>query len=560
MRSKLLIGIVSAATALSATLILVGCGGGGGPLAPPPNNNGQPSVSAQFLALLPDGQKGATYVGDATCNGCHASSGKGVHRPIARTAKTRGRDVPSPPQIDLAGWQGTQHFKIGVGCEQCHGPGSKHVAAPGPDTILSVLSPQPSVSATTIQSVTNPIVCGQCHADIIGDYESSKHAELVLEPPGLGPGQNGSKTCMRCHDGQFRADLIDNTIDNGSGGPAYNRIATIETNIAALTTSSPFALTTPSDMANYANAAVNTASCADCHDPMRATGVKLNDKGRDLQLLRSSFNDSAANYPGGVTYPTNTTGYLTTFNQSCGVCHAGGTSTGADGRDAKLKSSTSRQSFHENPQYPMLIGAANAGSEYITSNGNPLNQPPAQRNTAHAEGTGGTWDQCVHCHMPNGGHTWTVKLNISCLPCHSADDAQARLAIQGLIQNGLAALRTRMSNWASANLGDPDFWEYTSHISDLGKTPPSSTVENSIPIEIKRARHNYYFILRDASWGVHNRVYTQYLLNIANMNLDTLGIARAPSAQMSRAQVMSILSHDIEVSRRSAARDTGKDI
>ncbi|MGC8668137.1 MAG: hypothetical protein ACP5VE_08495 [Chthonomonadales bacterium] len=62
MRSKTLVATVSGATALTATLILMGCGGGGGPLKPP-TNQPPPSVSQQFLQLLPPAQQGGNLRG-----------------------------------------------------------------------------------------------------------------------------------------------------------------------------------------------------------------------------------------------------------------------------------------------------------------------------------------------------------------------------------------------------------------------------------------------------------------------------------------------------------------
>jgi hypothetical protein len=541
MKKSWLISLIGATCALTAAVfVLAGCGGGGGPitLPQPPTPS---SVTEQFRALWPQGTD-ATYVGDAKCLSCH--SGKSVH--LARSRQE------GAPQINLTDWNGTRHAQIGVGCEQCHGPGSKHIAAQDEEksglilSALNVINPD-DPDKRKVVSVTNPVVCGQCHGPIYTDYLASHHADLVEEEGAVGPAQNGSKTCLRCHNGQFRADLIDNTIDNGSGGPSYQRIASIETAIGALSAG---------QMTTYGDAALNSATCVDCHDPMRATKVKLDENGRDLQLLRSTFNTDTSNYPPSSapsSVKPGDVGHLTTFNHTCGVCHAAGTSTGGDGRDAKLQTTTSRDSFHENPQYAMLMGAV--GSEWITdSNGNPLNQPPAQRNTAHATGVGGPWDQCVHCHMPNGSHTWTVKLDVSCAPCHTPDDAQARLAVQGLIQNGLAALRTRLSNWAKANLGDPDMWDYTAYIQEEGKTPPTAEQEAAIPIEVKRARHNYHFILKDRSYGVHNRVYAQYLLDIANRNLDHLGIPRSATIRLSPAQVKAILNADLLKSRRAAAQ------
>lgn len=58
------------------------------------------------------------------------------------------------------------------------------------------------------------------------------------------------------------------------------------------------------------------------------------------------------------------------------------------------------------------------------------------------------------------------------------------------IQAALYALRTRLEGWAEATFEDPDLWNYTSLITEEGKTPLDQSL---IPIQIKGARHNYYY-------------------------------------------------------------------
>ena len=77
-----------------------------------------------------------------------------------------------------------------------------------------------------------------------------------------------------------------------------------------------------------------------------------------------------------------------------------------------------------------------------------------------------------------------------------------------------------MENWAQTKFDDRDFWDYTSIITAEGKTPPPQT---EVPIEIKRARHNYYFVVRSGDYGVHNAPYVQHLMDVSNQWLDELG-------------------------------------
>jgi len=114
------------------------------------------------------------------------------------------------------------------------------------------------------------------------------------------------------------------------------------------------------------------------------------------------------------------------------------------------------------------------------------------------------------------------------------------------ILNGLFALRARMENWAKApaNFGNQDFWDYPALLTEEGVSPlPDQT---KVPIQVRRARHNYYFIIRDKSLGIHNLVYSRYLLTQANSELDAIGVSRAASrAQMPPAQILQMIQRDL---------------
>lgn len=468
MRKRTLIATVSGATALTATLILMGCGGGGGPLKPP-SNQPPPSVSQQFLQLLPPAQQGATYVGSSSCANCHSS-------------KAAGRDGSGAVTVDFAEWAKTKHAQVSIGCEQCHGPASIHVASPTADNIL------------TMPTIANSVVCGQCHTGQKSDFDVSPHAkpvEDVMTEAKANPGFYG-KTCLRCHSGPFRADLIENTVDNSV--PAYQRADQIDANIQALTND---------QIVSYVNATTEAPSCVNCHDPMRTT-PNLDLTGGQAQLLRAIENSDVS----VVGQPSTPVKIISTYNQICANCHMGGSSSTSNPSDSALNSGTSRPNFHENPQFYMLMGLGG-----VTGAGG------VPTTMAHASRPG----QCVGCHMPNGRHSFTVSLDISCQPCHTPADAQARLAVQGEIQLRLYNLVSRLQTWSKATFGDPDLWDYTAQV-PAGKTAPP---QSQVPIQVKRARHNYYFVLRDLSLGVHNPVYARLLLDVANQNLDALGVSRA---------------------------------
>jgi hypothetical protein len=153
--------------------------------------------------------------------------------------------------------------------------------------------------------------------------------------------------------------------------------------------------------------------------------------------------------------------------------------------------------------------------------------------------------------MPNAKHTMVVNFDRSCAPCHSPGDAAARYAIRGAIEGQLVVLLTRLQNWSRATFGDPDLWTYTSYV-PTGKTAPNQSL---IPKEVKRARHNYYFVLYDKSYGVHNSSYTRYLLDLANANLSAIGATKAAPLTMSKQQVRATLAAELKKARANAIHD-----
>jgi len=186
--------------------------------------------------------------------------------------------------------------------------------------------------------------------------------------------------------------------------------------------------------------------------------------------------------------------------------------------------------MHDSNQYNMLLGF-----------GGVEGSGPVDRNTSHMNIPG----QCSHCHMPDSRHSFTVSFN-ACVPCHTETDAANRVtSIKTEILNELYALRVRMSNWAIAaypgQLGNELFWEYTSTITAEGYTPPPQA---GVPIEVKRARHNYYFIVRSGDFGVHNGAYAKHLLAVANQNMGDIGARPAPPTSLTLDQKTRVIKSD----------------
>jgi hypothetical protein len=400
---------------------------------------------------------------------------------------------------NFTSWTPTKHAQVQVDCESCHGPGSVHAAAP---SLTNILRGPTAVS---------PIVCGQCHTTETSDFNASKHAQIVLDAV-----TGASNTCLRCHSAEFGAVNVSEAISHGQT-PAQTDAAILALTAAQLT--------------SYVPVTHESASCTSCHDPHRNTANLTSDNEQFFLRRATSSTDLSADPPNAkpATY--------TTINHTCGSCH---NNRGGDPSDAGLTKNTTRPATHEGPEYNMLLG--NGGSEDAAG--------PTRRTATHSQAT----DQCAHCHMPNARHTFTVSLDTSCAPCHTPTDAAAReTTVQTETQNGLVALRTRMQSFAQTKFGDPDVWDYSSNIS----APSTIPDQTQIPIEVKRARHNYYFVLLDRSLGVHNVFYTEYLLNFANTGLDSLNIPRSvSSSSLSRQEAISILNRDIQKIRAANSRGT----
>jgi hypothetical protein len=246
------------------------------------------------------------------------------------------------------------------------------------------------------------------------------------------------------------------------------------------------------------NSVPQAATCSTCHNPMAKTG-NLTGGGKEVQLYQSEVLTDPTNIG-----PSTTVQQYSRVNQVCGQCHNG---RGTTATDAYLAKSTSRPSVHHSNQFNSLLGVGGAEN---------WNSPPARRSGTHALAPG----QCATCHMPNSRHTFTVSYD-GCAPCHSAADAANRAeTLTSEITADLLALETRMSNWAVAQGWNAACWDYTSNIPS-GVTAPD---QSKIPIQIKEARHNYYYLVISGDFGIHNPSYARYLIDWSNTTLNNLGI------------------------------------
>lgn len=499
-------------------LLVISCGGVGGPTSPPASPGSNAPTQA-FLALLSPAQRTAKYVGAVACAAaaCHggapASSNAG-HPAVGHGPSPSGTPTPTLASLPTSGhpapqltgpevgqyptWSQTVHATNNVSCESCHGPGSLHAATPtNPDGTPNAILTFPNIAST--------VVCGQCHGPQLNDWASTPHAQLIADPvQSTQSSPTSSSECFVCHGGLTRAQWTENGIQ-----------------FAQMTSAQVVTTAT-----NELNVLPQTALCATCHNPHANTKNLTGTGGQAYLYEPVALTDPTLINPG--TTPVQ----YTNAPQTCGECHNG---RGTTATDAYLTANTSRPSVHHSNQLNSLLGVG--GWE------DPAGPP--QRTTTHATIPG----QCTTCHMgTDGKHTMVVNTDTGCVPCHSSTDATNRVAaLKTEIVDDLTQLSTTMSNWAVTTFNDAQDWDYTSNITD-GSTPNESLV----PIQIKRARHEYYYIVTSGDFGVHNAAYTRYLVQEALSNLQALGLDIVPKSSV-QSMPMSVKLNAIQQARKTSS-------
>jgi len=144
-------------------------------------------VMADRTMVAPPQVAGAKFVGSAECAQCHEEITKGFGTASHAKLMVKGENAK------------------GLGCEGCHGPGSKHIESGG-------------AAGTIVNPRKSPQACFQCHLDKRGEF-SLPHTHPVLAghvacvdchnvhkgdaiKGGAGDLAEENETCTRCHTAQ----------------------------------------------------------------------------------------------------------------------------------------------------------------------------------------------------------------------------------------------------------------------------------------------------------------------------------------------------------------------
>ena len=205
------------------------------------------SCSTTRTILAPPAIPGATFVGSKACADCH--------EPITRDFKTS----------DHARLMAKGKNAENVGCESCHGPGSKHVASGG-------------AAHTIVNPNDSPETCFQCHLEIRAKFNLPHH-HPVLE---------GEIHCSNCHN-PHKGSVI-------KGGGATNVMGKNDTCFQCHTEQrGPFV---------FEHMALREG-CVTCHDPHGSVNDKFLVVRNQTLCLRCHFQTQTSNghlYIGNVDH------------------------------------------------------------------------------------------------------------------------------------------------------------------------------------------------------------------------------------------------------------------
>jgi predicted CXXCH cytochrome family protein len=186
--------------------------------------------------VAPPGIPGATFVGTQACADCHDT--------LVRDFKT----------ADHAKLMAKGKNAENMGCESCHGPGSKHVQSGG-------------AARTIVNPKKSPETCFQCHLEVRAKF-NLPHAHPVLE---------GKMSCSDCHD-PHKGSML-------KGGGAHNVMGKNETCFQCHSAQKgPFVF----------EHEATREGCSTCHEPHGSVNQRMLTERNALLCLKCHFQRQTA--------------------------------------------------------------------------------------------------------------------------------------------------------------------------------------------------------------------------------------------------------------------------
>jgi predicted CXXCH cytochrome family protein len=241
------------------------------------------SCATSRTMLAPPMIPGATFVGTKECATCHEK--------LVRDFRT----------ADHAKLQAKGKNAVDMGCESCHGAGSKHVAAGGG-------------KGTIVNPKKSPDTCFQCHLD--------KKAEFSL--PYTHPVLSGKVTCSDCHNPHTgNAVKGGGTQLNGKNETCYE---------CHKAQAGPFI---------FAHDAVKEG-CSTCHNPHGSVNQKMLNQRNSTLCLKCHVDshtkgNAGAMGPSGGHAPTSATGSGATNRFNQGTCWSAGCHEAVHGSNTNVE-------------------------------------------------------------------------------------------------------------------------------------------------------------------------------------------------------------------------------
>ncbi len=342
-----------------------------------------------------------------------------------------------------------------IGCENCHGPGSEHVAASGDTNKINI-----SYDAG---------VCGQCHDSpqnhpIYRQWSNAKHSTTVWnssfaqQPSSPDYGTNDLGNCIRCHDA---VGYINYTKNVGT------------------------------DTRNITLASQHMISCQSCHD-------QHGNNNSSYLRNRPQGSDTLAN---GVHYSLGE-------GQTCADCHK----SRKDVRSyINTRVTSSSWGPHHGPQTDVLLGKGAAtfnGVPYVSGSHGTVNPNACVDCHMHATDTSANVINTVGGHSLNmRNESQNYDFVAPCQTCHPGKTKFSDfMAPQDFDGNGTIQDWETEIKGCIHNLGAVLPHTGTDSVSW------SLIAADSNNVNLRKAYWNYLLITSDNSKGMHNPFYTVNVL------------------------------------------------